>query len=378
MRSDLAHDGLLYLDAEEIGSHCNRDGTVDHAALLQAWAQSSPARPLGYLSLFELCHRLYFGARDGRMLPAIFAECWNRFVDAHQDVANHHGGHIVWLSHELPAGLQPDPLRYVVGLAPRRPLVAHERASDPREHDDYYTAHCERMRAIARSQCEDAEHELAHLSEAVVAWGGPAPQALPQGPILNESLRKPVSSKDLVLDSNVAIEILNQLTPDGQLPDLPMRGDRILAAAVRQRLQRALETCGLSGRIIVPLTVMEESQHNGTLKASKYPHLLEQLEWMNAKRRDSWLDAFTFEDLSFDVFETLWCLLNDLCGRLSRSPTGQAIGLPTFTDCMVLTHGLVNSCWVASAEWTDKTDWDPVKELYPWLMPSGEDVLASR
>jgi len=366
MRSDTSHAALLYLDAEEIGSHCNRDGTVDHVPLLQQRAISNPARPLSYLSLFELCHRLYFGVHYGSLEPVPFAACWSRFVAAHHEVAAEFDGHLIWLSHDLPASLQPPLLPYVLELSPRRSTPRLDR----RGPDNDYQAHCERMRAIARHQCKAVAHGLGQLATAVASWGGPAPRELRAISAIRDLPAQASGTRDLVLDSNVAIELFNQLTPSGELPELPMRGDRALAGAVRDRVHQALDTRGLSGRIIVPLTTLEESHNIGSHKADVYPRLLSQLAGMDDPARDSWLEAFTFEDVSFEVFEALWCLLSELRTHASRSPGGVALGLPSFTDCMVLAHGLAHRCWVASAEWTDKNDWDPVKSLYPWLVPS--------
>lgn len=369
---------LQYLDTREVGSHCQRGGPVDHWALLEQRALASALRPLAYLPIFELCHRLYFETRKGRMDPRIFAACYQQFCVAHEEVAALSDGHLIWLSHELPATLQSPFWPHLAELPPRRPLKPGEGPRDPREYDDDYLAHCERMRAVSQGQFETLDGHLLEEPTNLLAWSGPAPEPAQDLQKAWNSLRSPPPSPcmDLVLDSNVAIELLAALAPDGSFAALPILGDRRVAEACTARLRQSIDSCGKQGRILLPLTVLEESHHHGQHQSGRYPRLLANLQDIHNQQQRShsephWTDAFDFEEPSFDVLAALFGLLTELCPSLSRDPeTGRLLGLPTFTDCMVVAHGLVHGCWVASAEWTAKTDWHGVSALYRWLVPS--------
>jgi hypothetical protein len=162
-----------------------------------------------------------------------------------------------------------------------------------------------------------------------------------------------------VIDSNNLMELLNVLPNDQNL--LSLRG-RVRSHGAVTLFRRALASAGRSGRLLMPVSALEETERNARKKLTVYRQVLNSLQEMSIDMdRGPW-QAFTVDSLSLEVFGAFVGLLEELAkqGATARS-------LPTFGDALVLAHGLAHGCPVASNEWIDKTDWDGVAQNWSFL-----------
>lgn len=118
------------------------------------------------------------------------------------------------------------------------------------------------------------------------------------------------------------------------------------------------------GKLIVPVSVLIETYGVVYVKDPvKYGHAQTIMDIMR-REGDAWRlwTAFDFEAWSLDVLGAHMTLHEAL---IEHEP--EQSKWPSFTDGLVLAHGIRNRCPIASAEWIDKPEWEPVRRLFPWL-----------
>lgn len=338
------------LTEAEVQDYCGNCQSLNHNEELGELASRPQQKPLYYLPIFELCHAVYFGAQAGRLTPGGFRLCWNEFVVACR--AHSYEGNLIRIHEEE----DEDLAKALLGFKAPISINAKDRPADRRDHDNTYPAHCQRMRELYDDLREKLCIELDGEDEASRCWLGLSPEEL-------LAPYKPTPANgggDLVLDTNNAVEVLQSLTLDEAVLQLPSSFHPL----VTRRISDSIRSGGRSGRLILPVTALEETERVVRKHPEQYANVRAQLlERARHGKRGPW-QAIDLEGLSMVRFEVLLTLIEDLKHLTPAS-------WPTFTDSMILAHGLYHGCPVASQEWlVEKQAWQAVASQYPWLVPT--------
>lgn len=318
----------------DVREYC-REGADDRNSFISGLIAQEALRPLLHLPVFELCRAIYFGAWQGRLDLSQFRACWNHLAGELE--AGCTEGFLLHLdsadTNELLQGLVLEEAQ-LPSPPPRR---------DRRDRDDDYTVQTERLRRVLPVPEDDGVLQWRAIS--------PAPLTLP--------LPCAVNGQDVVLDTNNLVELLNVL-PDENLAAISPR----LAPRAIRMFKESLRTGGRSGRLIVPLWVIVETDTllRKSGKSEEYANAIRMLEdWAYQSESGLWT-AFTIEPFSTEVLNHLLGLLEELLAA------GVACAQwPKFGDALVLAQGLYAGAPIASTEWHEKTDWDVVASLHAFL-----------
>ena len=335
-------NSLRLLMRDDLDHYCDGD-PMSRESLLGA-VLSSAARPACLLPVFELCHAVHFGVRERRYDLVAFGECWENLVQYLQTSLDRQG-HPIALLDSTETDEVSDRLRAF--LDARFELAEEQQEESPRrarrrEGINEHRALVARMRSF---------YDFAH-SRPRHPWTTRPPESLPL-PSLEEH-----TSEDLVVDTNSLLELLRQVRIDdgrARLHEMPRLPEWVI-----RKFKRSLETNGRSGKLIIPISVLEETERVAWRKADTYSRVTEVLRDIAiAPDRMPW-GALFFENLSLEVFASFLAMHR----QLSEEPK---VAWPSFGDALVLAHGLYNGCPVASTEWHEKDDWRDVRRLFPFL-----------
>jgi hypothetical protein len=184
---------------------------------------------------------------------------------------------------------------------------------------------------------------------------------LPPIELPEPSFPKEAREGDIVIDTNNLLDLLSTLGVDGICADLSRLSDR-LPARIRRRYRNMFGSFGGSGHLIVPVVVLEETERKAR-EILKYAAVKALLGDVAEDSEHSLRWILTFEPLSQEVLNAFLHLHEELVkNHVSKG------AWPDFGDALVLAHGILHGCPVASNEWDDKHDWDAVKSLFPHLV----------
>ena len=343
------------------GTRAQRDALWERAG-------ASAACPAYLLPIFELCRLIHFGAREGKRFDvAGFRDCWGDVVLAHEERSAASGCLLRLLdggddgSDNLPRDVWSR-----AELSRERVLIDERGGDDPRDRARDPWPFLVSFRALSDVALagvieeEEWERQWGHaLSEL--------PEAAPEPP-------RPIAhaegqpTEDLVLDTNFFVELLDELPEDGRVTRLPCQTGRAAEqlGSAQRRFRQILSTRGLSGKLIVPVAVLVETVGIVRVKGrnrATYTNADRVMRVMELHGGDWPLwGAFQFQALSLEVLDMYLRIHEEMAGRVPDRHDW-----PDFTDAFVLAHGLLNGYPVISGEWTDKTDWNAVRRIFPHL-----------
>jgi hypothetical protein len=314
-------------------------------------AEASAARPAFVLPIFEACRAIHFAARENQLIPGQFRGCWADLVAKQWERSTN--GSLFHLSQAEAEGdnLPRDILELgVVALQTEDP------DDDPRGIPGQHRALTARFRVYH----QQAVRYLAMLDPGHRGWSCEALDELPE----QRFPERPDQS--LVLDTNIFIELLNALPESDQWTGTLRLPDRVRAVeGCERRLRAILNSNGLEGKLIVPVSVLEEAERVASYDSHQhsYRQARQTLRDMSLRPdRIPWI-AFSFERLSIDLLGAFLHLHEELYAR--QLPREQ---WPDFGDALVLAHGLLNGCPVLSMEWVEKKDWATVGGIFERLV----------
>lgn len=341
----------IILDSD-IRSYCEQAGMLQRA-LDDAQAQPSP--PAYTLPIFEICRFVYFDALRTFAPPGAFVECWNSFLGDYWQRPNAEALlHLALSDDELEATnilrrLIETPLHH--GVQPAQPA-----RRDPRNRDGEHTELTARLRELQSRISETFSNEERRR------------YCVPPDCVSENAFDGiEVPAGDLVLDTNIFIEVLNQLRIDDQLRVTLSLSDRIhrSSAQIERVLRDKLAGFGSRGKLIVPICVLEEAhrvinkpEHDRAYRRARA--LWQQI--MLSYDAPRW-SGFAFQPLTLNTLDALLYL----CDQLIKHET-HVDDWPDFGDALVLAHALSQPCRLVSTEWTEKAEWVAVRRLVPALV----------
>jgi hypothetical protein len=307
-------------------------------------AVDKPIKPVYQLPVFELCHAVHLMVKHHQFSPRTFRECW-------ADLSENHlrSGEYFIHVHELS---ESETLGEIIGM-PRD--LPGEDNTVPCENTGSYWGHNKhliyRMRALHKPQT---------LQNGWVAF---PPEGKP------EALQiQPVSSQDIVLDTNNLVELLEQLPADGFLTNLagihfPSR----LSEHASRIFRNIIATYGAERHFIVPMSVLEETQWIVTKpeNESRYRNARQVLSSILLDPERPLWRIFIFEPITQEIFEYFLLLYESLeQNRVSFSE------IDDFGDMLVLAHALFHNAKIATNEWFEGGPdvWVLISGLFPFLV----------
>jgi hypothetical protein len=168
-------------------------------------------------------------------------------------------------------------------------------------------------------------------------------------------------SADVVVDTNVLVDIL-----DAQPTDAPLGVSLHLSRLeppVRGRISPMLSDG--SGKLIVPASVLIETEGVLVAKAARYRQAAAVLDDIAFRPHHPHYAALVFESSTDESFAAFLHLIE----RLVRDDVHRD-SWPRLGDALVLAHGLLHGCAVASNEWIHKDEWSrtQLEGAFPYLV----------
>lgn len=337
---------MQILGEEEVGEFCAAEAERRDDLLAAQTAQKR--RPAYLLPWFELCNYVHSRARLKRLDVGAFRRCWSALVSGHFE--NSGDGFLVHLDD---GAMDADELLKTVYALRRPPPREQNRRGDARDRNHDWKE--EVLRGRLRDLQERAVLELNArvIHEIGWHWDCTPPDELPERKHLAH-----IDFIDTVLDTNVLVELLNEL-PVPEQPGTPLSK---LAEPIRVRLLPALS--GGFGKLIVPITVLIETEGVIAANVGDYQRADKELRRMAAQPHHSRYAAFAFESMNIETFVAFLHLIERLVeANVPRD------WWPPLGDALVLAHGISNGCPVASYEWLHKDEWrrTQLHEAFPYL-----------
>jgi len=325
-------------------------------------------KPVYGVSVFELCRALHLLVKLYGIPPTRFRACWVDLTQIHYESAWGNGGCFLHVNEfpideidRLPVVIRT--LRTQEGHVEDETEVPCE--SDPVRYWDRHLGLTKRLRELHQNELVDFQERLKSLSTSRGPWIATPPQGEEDPPCLRSA---PENEDDVVMDTNNLLELLDQLPEDGA----PIDGNQLhlpsrLSDNAKRRFKRIINNRGVSGKFIVPVSVLEEVDRVAFREWGNYrsQHLQAQavLRSMSLDPDRPMWQVFSFESLTQEIFDYLLLLYEKIADQSTDIPHW-----PDFGDALVLAHGLYHGCPVASNEWYEKDDWDAVKSVFPHLV----------
>jgi hypothetical protein len=339
------------IDEERIYEYCDSDVGVREHALREIGTK--PDFPSAVLPVFEICRATYFGAVKKGVNPAVFHDCWQSFVTEHWQFKRH-GFPVTLATNVMDPVTAPDDF-IEIGM-PLLPEGCDDETEDDRDRRSDHVALTTRYRELRRfamvkwtrgndgqhrAQCEPPDY-LSALDESYIC-----------------------SSNDLVLDTNIFLEVINRLSLSFPQEKRLVLSDRFSSKA-KDRMNQNLLSNGNAGNLIIPSNVVEEADRTARnpRKADLYGQAKKVLHAILTQPDDPLWSAFHLVPFSMD-FLGAFVRMEEV---LFKTTEDKEVW-PDFSDAMVLAHGLYYGCPVASSEWDDagKADWQNMDTLFPGL-----------
>ena len=308
------------------------------------------------LPWFELCFFVLSAARREQLKVDAFRACWADFAARHADMKST-AGFLLYVG-DWDAG--EDDLLTVLHELERPPSRAPDPRKDARDRDDDWKE--EVLRHRFRALHEMAIRRLSQRFKGKKHWRTYRRlDELPESELVALADSVEGSVPDIVIDTNVLVELLNVL------PVRDQSGTRLDLSALdepfRTRLAPALS--GGFGKLIVPVSVLIETEGVIATKGQKYQRADKVLRHLAALPHRARSAAFSFEPMDVDTFAAFLHLIELLIE--TRVPRER---WPALGDALVLAHGIYNRCPVASYEWLNKDHWRRAQlpEVFPYLV----------
>ena len=347
---------------DEITEYCLNNALERIIAIDQI--DTTQTRPVKVLPIFEVCRALHFGAVNGHIQPDLFRTCWSTLVNELSLRLEY--GHLIHVAYgQSEAALLGEAGHLLTDILSIGQVTIPKEDSglDPRTRQKEHRALTKRFRRLH----ELAVKHLEAMDESYRGWACEPLDDLPDIDFLQykkEAEGSKESQADLVLDTNNLIDLLNTLPDDGQWTGSLRLPDRLSERAVRW-FRRILSQQGASGKLIVPISALEEAERVINYRQNHQKYLQARLVLKEIESSPVWplRTAFHFEPFSHNTLSAFVTLYEQLVKhKIPRD------GWPDFGDALVLAHGIANGCPVASSEWLEKNDWAAVGAIFDYLV----------
>jgi len=301
----------------------------------------APIKPSYVLPIFEVCRAFHLLYKHGQMRPRGFRKCWTSLSDPYW-------GEWLHVSEYPEEDLPREIIKKLKQVDSPDQFPSGETAQQYWGHSRALTEH---LRALAKID-PIVENQIGSIN----------------GPLINDGSVGSHSpdSRDMVIDTNNFIELINQLPREGLGVDLgTVHLPNRLSEKARSIFRDAIGSFGVSHRLIVPLVVMEEAERvvNYAKNTEEYRTARSVIQAMAISPDFPLWNIFSFEPLNQEI---LFCLMMLYEGLFS--PNSQNQNSFGFADAIILSHGIYNHCPVASNEWFEKTEWQAVEQVFPFLV----------
>ena len=320
-------------------------------------AASAIFKPVYAVPILELCRAIHLLLKEHHINPQLFIDCYMHFSTTVEGISLSEGSPVHLLE------FNGDNLILSIIRLIDNPQSDMMDIECQNNYEDYWDSHkllISNLRCLYSSLLQDFDN----LAERQRPWAAMLPD--PKGKSIqvkdlsNDSL-------DILLDANNFLELANRLSVDEvnvTLPYLPPNTG--LPQYIQQRFDKIFKSGG-GGKFIVPLSVLEETQHVATQNA-KYSHVIEVLRNM-ALSPDKWSPYFRFDPLNQEIFDYYMYLYGIM---YQYDPDIRQ--WPGFGDMLILAHGLYHGCQIASNQWfwkkrkEDHPEWYLVGQIFPYLV----------
>lgn len=335
---------MQFLTDCEILEYCHNSPEEREAAFQRA--VDNQAKPIYQLHMFELFHASHVMIKHHGKLPKDFRKGWWEFCEKH--IAS--GEFFIHVREE-------DPLENLKGIL-SVPTGVPEELPERCEEESVYWCNA---KFIYRLQAARDLVYKSSLDEELISWNATPPEGKQEPP-------DPVdrSSEDVVIDTNILIEILNEIPEDGNLGAAEIKLPNTISESARRKLLRSIRSYGSAGKIIIPDCVLEEAYRvsNYNSNKEKYKNVSRVLRSVLLNDKPLW-NVFQIESMSQEIFDHFILLYEKM------DATGTDFSsFDDFADLIVLAHGLYHGCKIVSDEWLhgDPDVWDTVGPIYPFLV----------
>lgn len=304
-------------------------------------------KPVYSLPVFEMCRAFHLLFKYRNMSPAVFRKCWNEFSETCWGDWFHVS--------EYPRENLPLEIWRL-----KRSFNKNERDIIPCEGwtESYWDGRDDQddrgdrdhffLTLRLRELCRKEKTNIWQINEPV--------------PVKNPKLDD-LSSKDLVMDTNNLLDMLNKLPEGNKNKKKPNFSKRLSRKAIR-RFNEIIKSEGLAGTFIVPISALEEAERVSRKKAPKYNQARKVIQAIKIQPEGPFRNILSFEPLTMKVFDCLYHLYE----KLESVYADNRNSVPSLGDTLVIAHGIYNRCPVASNEWFEKSDWDVVAHEFPFLV----------
>jgi len=307
-------------------------------------------KPVHQLPVFELCHALHILVKHYQISPSQFRAHWVEFCEKHFAAGE-------FFIH-MPEDQADQIFQAIIGLPHQLPAEDTAPCEDPRIYWGNNRHLIYRMKST-------------YVVDVLEGWWS----AIPPDGQSNQPLTVDRQSSDVVLDANNLVELLNQLPSDGYTAIGGLTFPTRLSEEVRRMFRQIIDTRGVAGKFIVPISALEEAEWviHRPQNEEKYRNARQVLRSIALSGDHLLWNFFSFEGLNQDIFEYFLYLYERLeIAKVSFDD------FDDFGDFLVLAHGLYHGCRIASNEWFEydpqaATDvWVRIKEIFPFLVVERE------
>jgi len=325
-------------------------------------------KPVYGVSVFELCRALHLLVKLYSVPPARFRTCWVELTETHYESTYSEGGYFIHIA-EYPIDETDRLPARIRTLQAKESRIEDETEvpceDDPGRYWDQHLGLSKRLRELHGKELDRFSDDLNNMNQSGRQWAAVPPRGDEDPPHLRLA---PDNEDDIVMDTNNLLDLLDQLPSDGT----PIDGNQLhlparLSDNAKRRFRRIINNRGVSGKFIVPVSVLEETERVAYRQWGNYRYQHQQVQSvLQSMSMDSdrplW-QVFDFEPLTQEIFDHLLLLYEEVTAQSTDTPQW-----PDFGDALVLAHGLYHGCPVASNEWFEKHDWDIVKAAFPHLV----------
>ena len=347
---------MQLLRQDEIADYCARKPS-EHDARIAALDEQN--RPCVILPILELCAQIHVQARRGRFNARLFHDCWERLVGLHNIYTYTHGRNAEPLI--LLADSDPEEANLARLVQSIPPLTME--GESPWNTRDSEQANNEYRQDVLQDRLRALQDQILRGRDPHLGYSSLAHHAQP--PDLLPGVTVPEATEDTVLDTNVFVELLTRVMEIRTGRSVPREIFPGLSEAFYGRMIAPLSgTYGAAGKLIVPLSVLVETEGVIRARPTQYQRARAALDDLSINGERSVWNAFELQRPGLDVLAALLEMEETFMhARLIDADW------PTLGDTLVFAHGIANACPIASFEWVHKTEWDRtgIASSYPFL-----------
>ncbi|NTV62688.1 MAG: type II toxin-antitoxin system VapC family toxin [Oscillochloris sp.] len=315
------------LNADQVAEYCDSPSEQRERWFWEIdWAQSGPAY---CLPIFEICRAIAM-RRERPLRVEPFSACWQELVERHNTFSG--DVPLLWIEgFDHPVRILYPELQQI----PAPPMLERGAGGPDDDHRPMVTRLTQLSVNVLRQQSAS--------EPSVWAIGGPL--SWPKIAMIRRDTR------NIVLDNNSLLPLLNQLNRDGRWP-MPVQTREGLRALARQRCCELLDDPFKAHKIIIPFSVLEEADRVAGNKPV-YENARYVLEALTRGEAPLWA---TFEIQPISV-EILACFL-----------AVRSVSQLYFGDALAVAHAIFNGCAIASSELKgDDPQWRAAVDAFPFI-----------